>query len=359
MALRCGIVGLPNVGKSTLFNALTSGEAAAENYPFCTIDPNVGVVGLDDPRLARLAEVSASARTVPATVEFTDIAGLVKGASGGEGLGNRFLAHIRETDGIVHVVRCFEDPDVAHVHGAVDPVADAEVVNIELALADLRTVEGALERARGRARAGDADARQALGTLEALRDALGAGRLPRPPAPDAAAAARGLCLLTAKPALYVANAPDGEAAPLAARLRALAQEEGAGFVALDARLEAEIAALDPGSRAEFLADGGLGEPGLARLARAAFDLLGLQVFFTSGPKESRAWVIPAGSTAREAAAAIHTDMARGFICAEVAAHADFVAAGGEAGARAAGKVRREGRDHPLDDGDVVRFRFNV
>ena len=364
MTLKCGIVGLPNVGKSTLFNALTSGAAAAENYPFCTIDPNVGLAELSDPRLTRLAETAKSAKVIPAAVEFCDIAGLVRGASENAGLGNRFLSHIRETDGVAHVVRCFADKDVAHVESKVDPAHDMEVINAELALADLATAEKVRARAVKMGRIGDAEAKNLAAVCEKIIAHLDAGKLARTLdlSEEEKNSAREMFLLTMKPALYVANVDEeaDEALLRAAREFAAGGEGGAAeVIPICARLEAEIASLPPEERGEFMREMGLAESGLSRLARAAFGMLGLMTFFTAGPKEARAWVIPRGATAREAAGSIHTDFARGFICAEVCEWGVFAELGGESAARDAGKLRQEGRDYIVRDGDVMHFRFNV
>lgn len=363
MGFKCGIVGLPNVGKSTLFNALTKAGIEAANYPFCTIEPNVGVVTVPDARLQALAGIVHPQQTVPAVMQFVDIAGLVKGASSGEGLGNQFLANIRETDAIAHVVRCFENPDVIHVEGQVDPVSDIEVINTELALADMETVERALNKAGKNSKSGNKDALFEKHTLEKISAHLNAGLPVRTLnlSPEEQAVSRRLFLLTEKPVLYIANVDDNgyEQNPLLDKVRDLAQTEHAKVVAISAATEAELMELDEDERKEFMADLGLSEPGLNRVIRAGYDLLGLQTYFTAGVKEVRAWTIRRGATAPEAAGVIHTDFEKGFIRAEVIAYDDFIAFGGEQGAKEAGKLRLEGKEYVVCDGDVMHFRFNV
>ena len=363
MGIKCGIVGLPNVGKSTLFNALTKAGIAAANFPFCTIEPNVGVVPVPDPRLNTLAEIVKPQRVIPTAVEFVDIAGLVAGAASGEGLGNKFLAHIREVDAICHVVRCFDHPDVIHVANKVDPIADIETIDTELALADLESVDKAIARYERVAKGGDKDAKARVEVLGRLRAALDAGKAARTVALDETqrALVRELFLLTMKPVMYVANVlEDGfEGNPHLDAVRARAATEGAEVVPVCAAIEEELSQLDEADRDAFLADLGLGEPGLNRVIRAAYRLLGLQTYFTAGVKEVRAWTVKAGATAPQAAGVIHSDFEKGFIRAETIGYDDFVKYRGEAGARDAGRLRLEGKDYRVQEGDVLHFRFNV
>jgi GTP-binding protein YchF len=364
MSVKCGIVGLPNVGKSTLFNALTEAGIQAENYPFCTIDPNIGIVPVPDPRLDRLAEIVKPQKVINTVMEFLDIAGLVAGASKGEGLGNKFLANIRETDAICEVVRCFDDENVVHVSGSVDPLRDIEVINTELALADLETVEKGIQRVSRVAKSGDKDARAQLALFESVRAHLDAGGLVIGMGldTDQRAALHELHLLTAKPVMYVANVREdgfGNNPYLDAVIQRAEQEGGHQVVAVCAAIEAELVALDADERREYLEELGIEEPGLNRVIRAGYRLLGLQTFFTAGPKEVRAWTTRIGATAPQAAGEIHTDFEKGFIRAEVIHYDDFIACNGEHGAREAGKLRLEGKDYIVRDGDVMHFRFNV
>lgn len=364
MSLKCGIVGLPNVGKSTLFNALTKAGIAAENYPFCTIEPNTGVVEVPDPRLNQLAEIINPERIVPAIVEFVDIAGLVAGASKGEGLGNQFLAHIRETDAIVNVVRCFEDDNVIHVAGRVDPISDIEVIQTELCLADLSTVEKALNRYSKAAKSGnDKEAAKLVQLLTPIQAALDQGKPARtvPVSKEDAPLLKPFCLITAKPAMFVGNvSEDGfENNPLLDRLKEYAAAQNAPVVAICAKMESEMAEMSDEDRDMFLAEMGQSEPGLNRLIRAGFKLLGLQTYFTAGVKEVRAWTIHVGDTAPQAAGVIHGDFERGFIRAQTIAFDDFIQYKGEQGAKDAGKMRAEGKEYVVKDGDVMNFLFNV
>lgn len=363
MAIKCGIVGLPNVGKSTLFNALTAAEIPAENYPFCTIEPNVGVVPVPDARLGVLAGIVIPQKTIPTAMEFVDIAGLVKGASKGEGLGNQFLANIRETHAIAHVVRCFEDDDVTHVSGKIDPVGDIETINLELALADLESVEKQLYKAEKNAKTNEKEALALRDVLMRIRDHLDLGLPLRSLGLDEndLARIRDLHMITLKPVMYISNVDERgfENNPYLDAVAALAREEGAEVVAICAAIESEIALLDDADKTEFLADLGLEEPGLNRVIRCGYKLLGLQTYFTAGVKEVRAWTTKVGATAPKAAAEIHTDFEKGFIRAEVIAYDDFVAGKGEQGAKEAGRLRLEGKEYIVQEGDVMHFRFNV
>jgi GTP-binding protein YchF len=360
--MKCGIVGLPNVGKSTLFNALTKAGIAAENYPFCTIEPNVGIVPVPDPRLDAIAGIAQPQKVVPAVVEFVDIAGLVAGASKGEGLGNKFLANIRETEAIAHVVRCFDDPNVVHVAGKVDPISDIETINTELALADLDAVEKQISKfAKVAQTTGEKDAVRLVSALKKVQAVLDAGRPARSAdlSKEELFVLRPLFLLTMKPTMYVANVAEKGSEALLQKVMAFAEKEKAPVVPISAAIEAQIADLSDEDKQVFLSDLGMKEPGLARVIRAAYGLLGLQTYFTAGPKEVRAWTVRAGATAPQAAGVIHTDFERGFIRAEVASYDDFVACRGEQGAKEAGKLRLEGKDYTVRDGDVIHFRFNV
>lgn len=363
MGIKCGIVGLPNVGKSTLFNALTKAGIEAQNFPFCTIEPNTGIVPIPDPRQDKLAELVKPERTIATTMEFVDIAGLVEGASKGEGLGNQFLANIRETDAIAHVVRCFEDENIVHVAGKIDPLSDIEIINTELALADLDSVEKALLKAAKQAKGGDKDATARQKALEKLQPTLNEGKPARSAdlSEDEFKTIQSLNLLTIKPTMYIANvAEDGfDNNPMLEAVRELARSENAEVVPICAKIESEIIELDDEDKAEFLAELGMEEPGLDRVIRAGYQLLGLQTYFTAGVKEVRAWTVKVGATAPQAAGVIHTDFEKGFIRAEIVSYNDFVENSGEQGAKEAGKWRLEGKDYIVQDGDVIHFRFNV